>query len=146
MVDILIEGNNDSDFIKDLQNQIARFVVDSRFVSVSPDVIIVDEKSESFIRLRQKYPQTPIIFLCHDNDTDTTNLNITIKKPFSLAQFLDVLQAANHKLDSSVDGYLRFNDFELRPQKKELTDLKNNISYKLTEKEVKIIKYLYKNT
>ena len=58
---------------------------------------------------------------------------------------LDVVRAANHKLDHTTEGYLRFNDFELHPSQKEMIDLQGMRQIKLTEREVGILKYLYKN-
>lgn len=39
---------------------------------------------------------------------------------------------------------MNFNQYELRPSKKEILNLRNGEVIKLTEKEVAIIKYLYK--
>ena len=49
------------------------------------------------------------------------------------------------RFDNTSDGYLYFNNFELRPANKEIINLRNNESTKLTEKEVSILKYLYKS-
>lgn len=144
MVDILIHSSNE-DFKLDLQNQISRFISDSHFVADLPDVIIIDDDSTVFADLRQVYPQIPIVFLGQTTDFNDTNLNIILRKPFRLNQLLDILCAANHNLDYSVDGYLRFNGYELRPRKKEIEDLTSAQIYKLTEKEIDILKYLYKN-
>lgn len=144
MVDILVYSSNDS-FKQDLQNQISRFIADSRFESDIPDVIIVDDNQTFFQNLRQKHPQIPIVYLGQIDNFSDTNLNIILEKPFCLNQLLDILRAANHKLDYSVDGYLRFNNYELRPSQKEIEDLTSAQVYKLTEKEVNILKYLYKN-
>ncbi len=144
MVDILIYSSNEN-FKQDLQNQISRFISDSRFVTDLPDIIIVDDEPAAFRDLRQLYSQIPIVFLGQMTDFNETNLNIMLGKPFRLNQLLDISRAANHKLDYSVDGYLRFNDYELRPRQKEIEDLTSAQVYKLTEKEIKILKYLYKN-
>ena len=58
--------------------------------------------------------------------------------------FLDVLRAANNNLDNSEDGYLTFNGYELRPNLREIVDLPSGKVTKLTEKEIGILKYLYK--
>ena len=47
-------------------------------------------------------------------------------------------------IENSEEGYLRFNQYELRPLVKEILNERNNEITKLTEKEVSIIKYLYK--
>ena len=60
-------------------------------------------------------------------------------------QLLDILRAANNKFDYSGKGNIQFNHYELRPSQKEIVDLDNSITTKLTAKEVDILRYLYKN-
>ncbi|MBQ9034819.1 MAG: response regulator transcription factor [Alphaproteobacteria bacterium] len=143
-MDILVYSENEN-FKLDLQEQIMRYIPQCRFVEGAPDVIVLDEKFAMFEHLRQKFEQIPIIFLTDISDFVATNLNIPVKKPFRLINLLDMITAANNKLDCSTDGYLRFNQYELRPQQKEIEDLVTQQIYKLTEKEVNILKYLYKN-
>lgn len=145
MADILIFGDN-VEFITDLKDQIQRFISDVQFVSDSPDLIVVDENKAKYAELRQKYPNVPILMLGTDLDLKDDALNIRIKKPLRLMAFLDVVRAANHKLDHSTDGYLRFNGYELRPSHKEIADLQTLKTVKLTEREVAILKYLFKNS
>jgi DNA-binding response OmpR family regulator len=144
MAGILVAGQNE-DFVADLQNQLLRFVPQTQFVTDSPDIVIVDEDKDMYVDLRQKYPNVPIIFLKNGDEQKNDALNICLRKPIRLMQILDVVRAANHKLDHSTEGYLCFNGYELRPSHKEIADLQNNIVIKLTEKEIEIIKYLYKN-
>ena len=144
MVDIVLECENKV-FSTDLQKQIEKYVPNAVFNAQFPDVIITDTNNV-FAQMRQKYPSTPIIILTEQSDTLSDKLNIFIKKPFKLMLFLDVLQAANNQLNHSADGYLYFNDFILKPSKKELQDKLLNKTFKLTEKEVDILRYLYKNT
>ena len=143
-MDILVYSENEN-FKQDLQEQIMRYIPQCRFVENAPDVIVIDEKFAMFEHLRQKFEQIPIIFLTDISDFVATNLNIPLKKPLRLMNLLDMITAANNKLDCSVDGYLRFNQYELHPQQKEIEDLATQQRYKLTEKEVNILKYLYKN-
>ena len=107
-------------------------------------MLLVDENLQRCDELRRKYPSIPLIFLSDENK-ENDMLNIYVKKPFSLMYFLDVLRAANNNLDNSVDGYLCFNGYELRPNLREIADIKSGSVVKLTEKEVSILKYLYKN-
>lgn len=143
MAHILLISDN-TDFSEDLKMQVQRFAPDFIFKDKMPDLLVVDENIDVYGDFRKKYPSVPMIFLSADSEIAADNLNINIKKPFSLMNFLDVLRAANNKLDNSVDGYLTFNGYELRPNKREITDLKIGKVIKLTEKEVEIIKYLYK--
>lgn len=143
MAHILFISDNE-DFAEDLKAQILRFAPDFSFVENAPDLLLIDENSECCNELRQKYPTIPLIFLSAENKENDI-LNIYVKKPFSLMSFLDVLRAANNNLDNSADGYLTFNDYELRPNLREIVDIQSGNVIKLTEREIDILKYLYKN-
>lgn len=143
MAHILFVSDNE-DFAADLKAQVLRFAPDFSFVETAPDLLLVDENLQRCDELRRKYPSIPLIFLS-DGNKENDMLNIYVKKPFSLMSFLDVLRAANNNLDNSVDGYLCFNGYELRPNLREIADIKSGSVVKLTEKEVSILKYLYKN-
>ena len=143
MAHVLFVSDNE-DFAADLKAQVLRFAPDLSFVETAPDLLLVDENLQRCDELRQKYPSIPLIFLSDENKENDL-LNIYVKKPFSLMSFLDVLRAANNNLDNSVDGYLCFNGYELRPNLREIADIKSGSVVKLTEKEVSILKYLYKN-
>lgn len=143
MAHILFISDNE-DFAEDLKAQILRFATDFSFVEKAPDLLLIDENSECCNELRQKYPTIPLIFLSAENKENDI-LNIYVKKPFSLMSFLDVLRAANNNLDNSADGYLTFNDYELRPNLREIVDIQSGDVIKLTEREIDILKYLYKN-
>lgn len=143
MAHILFISDNE-DFAEDLKAQILRFAPDFSFVENAPDLLLIDENSECCNELRQKYPTIPLIFLSAENK-ENDMLNIYVNKPFSLMSFLDVLRAANNNLDNSADGYLTFNDYELRPNLREIVDIQSGDVIKLTEREIDILKYLYKN-
>jgi len=143
MINILLCSDN-IDFADDLQKQILRFISGSSFTSEMPDLIIIDDDLPVYTEKREKYPSVPMIFMGNSAGIGQDNLNIVLQKPFSLMKLFDVIKAANHKLDNSAEGFLSFNGYELHPNKREIVDLdKNNIT-KLTEKEVDILKYLYK--
>ena len=145
MTDILLVGNN-QDLLDDLQNQITRFMPQTKFVSQNPDIIIIMQGEASSTSLRQQYLMTPIIYLSASAPVAKDDkLNIWLKTPLKLAILIDVLQAANNKLNHSADGYLRFNGYELRSNLREIEDLADGTCVKLTEKEVAILQYLYKN-
>ena len=143
MAHVLFVSDNE-DFAADLKAQVLRFAPDFSFVETAPDLLLVDENLQRCDELRRKYPSIPLIFLSDENK-ENDMLNIYVKKPFSLMSFLDVLRAANNNLDNSVDGYLCFNGYELRPNMREIADIQSGSVVKLTEKEVSILKYLYKN-
>ena len=143
MVNILLFSDNE-DFKNDLNLQIDRFIDGAKIGDEKPDIIIVDEDKDIYSRKRKEYPSTPILFLASEMQINEDRLNLFVHKPFSLMRLLDIIKAANNKLDSSSDGFLVFNDYELRPSRKEIVCLQNGEVTKLTEKEVNIIKYLYK--
>lgn len=136
--------SDNEDFKNDLTGQINRFLADSVFTEEMPEITVVDENIQKCRQIREANANMPIILLTSSADNADDRLNIIIKKPFKLRQLIDVLQTANNKLDNSVAGYLSFNDYELRPATKEIADLVSGKVIKLTEKEVGIIKYLYK--
>ena len=145
MSNILVFSGN-ADFKEDLERQISRFISESKFVEKSPDIIIIDEDVNVFKQKRHEYPTVPLIFLSQISDIMGDKLNILIKKPFSLMLLLDTIRAANNKLDNSKEGFLVFNNYELRPNAREIKDLLTGEVTKLTEKEVYILKYLYKSS
>ena len=135
----------DDDMKQDLSAQIAEFNEHVDFTENSPDIIIVDENAEKRQKLRELYALVPIIFLSENGtDSDSDRLNIEIKKPFSLMRLLKVIGTANRRLDNSEEGNLNFNGYVLRPSSKEIVDTKSGCTVRLTEKEVDIIKYVYK--
>ena len=144
MINILLISAN-AEFKSDIEAQIARFVSDVKFSADLPDIVIVDEDEEIYDELKQKYKNIPFILLSANKGKNGDKLNIFFAKPFRLIAFLDILRSANNHLDNSAEGCLVFNNYSLSPTKRELTDLLSNMVYKLTEKEVDIIKYLYKN-
>ena len=56
-----------------------------------------------------------------------------------------MLRSCINKFENSSDGYLLFNCYELHPATKEIINVRNNNVVKLTEKEVAVVKYLYKS-
>ncbi len=144
MVKISIISDND-DLKADLNNQFSRFVTDAEIIDDLPDIIIYDGNMASGQNIRAEHASVPIVYLMQDGDDKNDHLNICLKKPLRLMRLLDIVRSANNKLDSSDAGCLTFNNYRLYPNKREIVDLVSQTSVKLTEKEVGIIKYLYKN-
>ncbi len=149
MPNILLISDNEK-FFEDLSNQISYHIPDFMVVTeedtgVIPDMIIVDEDTEKLRELHKKQLQVPTILLLSSGadagDIEASNI---VYKPLILNNFLNLLQAGINIYENSSDGYLNFNQYELRPSKKEILNLRNGEVIKLTEKEVAIIKYLYK--
>lgn len=136
---------NDVTFRQDIESQIMRFINDVVFSGDSPDIAIIDEDESVFFKIRKENPLIPIVLLSSmQANSSQEYLNIIIKKPFVLMKFLDILRAANNRLDNSSEGYLLFNNYELRPKSKSIVDMKSGKIVRLTEKEIDILKYLYK--
>ena len=151
MPNILLLSNNE-DFAADLSEQITLY---AHGFNVLPqddensliDMIILDERAQDLKTLRAHHPNTPIILLQKDGDdsVESSVLNQVIFKPLSLEGLLNQIQAGINLVDNSEAGYLNFNRYELRPLQKEIYNERNSETIKLTEKEVAIIKFLYKN-
>ena len=133
------------DFYDDLAQQISRYVADANIGSDNPDLLITDN-AENYDNIRVQYANIPIILLTDEAKKQSDKLNIVLPKPLKLMHLLDIIRSANNKLSNSSDGYLYFNNYELHPNSKEIIDLTDNSIVKLTEREVDIIKYLYKQT
>ncbi len=150
MPDILFYSTNE-DFKTDLQDQIAHHAKEYGFVEedneVGPDIVIVDEDLQKAVELQQKYANAPLFWLTSTPEAlpDDVNPNHLMVKPFRLTHFLDELHSCLNLFDNSEDGYICFNQYIVRPIKKDIVNQRNNEVIKLTEKEVAIIKYLYKS-
>lgn len=149
MPNILLISDNEK-FFEDLSNQISYHLPDFTVVTqeeagIIPDMIIVDEDTDKLRELHKQQLQVPTILLLSSGadagDAEASNI---VYKPLVLNNFFNLLQAGINIYENSSDGYLNFNQYELRPSKKEILNLRNNEIIKLTEKEVAIIKYLYK--
>ena len=149
MPNILLISDNEK-FFEDLSNQISYHLPDFTVVTqedagIIPDMIIVDEDTDKLRELHKQQLQVPTILLLSSGadagDAEASNI---VYKPLVLNNFFNLLQAGINIYENSSDSYLNFNQYELRPSKKEILNLRNNEIIKLTEKEVAIIKYLYK--
>ena len=107
------------------------------------DLVLLDEQ----ISAAEKYAGHPApVFLLLPGGSEIAVSDVEIiAKPLSLCKLMDRLKSGIHLFENSEDGYLRFNDYELRPQGKEIYNYRNDETTKLTEKEIAILKYLYKS-
>ena len=142
MPNVLLLSDNQS-FAEDLAGQIKlyapEFTVYFDEKEAEPvDVYVLDDKSEKVAGLRQNHLKAPIILLEKaekDNDGNAERE----------AVFLNKLRSCINVFQNSSDAYLAFNNYELHPAAKEILNRRNNELIKLTEKEVAVIKYLYKS-
>lgn len=135
-----------ADLLDQLKHHAPEFSVVDSATSVVPDIIVVDEDLNKLDEFHRQYSQAPIFLFSSQSDTvkNYQNLQHLIVKPFSLDSFLNELRSSLNIFENSTNGYLEFNQYLVRPIKKEILNQRNNEITKLTEKEVAIIKYLYK--
>ena len=138
----LITANND--FREDLLLQMGKYLDNFVCTQEAPDIIVIDDDVAALRQTRTKFPTTPIILLTAENNVAENKLNLVLQKPFSLWKLIDLMHSANNHLDSSKEGTLIFNQYKLQPNARKITDLVTGEETKLTEKEVNILKYLYK--
>lgn len=148
MTNLLIVSKN-QEFSEDLGTQIKLFDENfSVFLSSeeadSIDLILLDDDPQKAEFLQEKYKKAPIVLLVSSDEESFSDAYKIIKKPFVLADLLITLSSCVNLIENTKDGYLNFNHYELRPIKKEILCVRTGKIIKLTEKEVAIIKYLYK--
>ena len=146
MPNILFLSDNDV-FKNDVLNQI-NYHLPEFILSTSEegaDIVVIDEDLKILDTYLKKGIKAPIILLSNNDVNVDTKVHHIINKPFVLSDFLDDLKASISLFEKSAEGSLEFNCYILHPYSKEMVNLKNNEVTKLTEKEVAIIKYLYKN-
>ena len=150
MSKVLLISDNQS-FALDLSDQIQLYAPEFEVVincedSEEFDIYILDNKPLLIQELKEKHIKKPIILLKPNGEyEDSVNEpELTIIKPFYLNDFLNKLKSCINVFENSCVAYLRFNQYELHPSTKEILNLRNQEVVKLTEKEIAIIKYLYK--
>lgn len=143
--------SKEKDFANDLSEQISLYAQDYNIIRAEDettmiDMVILDEDAEDLSNIRKNHPRTPIILLQKSSDEkiENTVLNTIIVKPFYLEELLNCIHAGINLLENSEVGYLKFNKYIVRPIKKDIYNQRNKEVIKLTEKEVAVIKYLYK--
>lgn len=147
MPNILFLSENDV-FKTDLLSQIKHHASEFNILeqeSDSADVVVVDENLKLLDGKLKKDFKAPIILLTADEDYDNEQVHHVVAKPFALSSFLDDIKASINIFENSADGNLEFNNYVLFPSRKEILNQRNHEITKLTEKEVAIIKYLYRN-
>ncbi len=147
MPNILILSENNS-FKSDLIDQIKHDAPEFSILNEDKeavDVVVIDENINMLDEYLKNNFKTPIIFLTKNDEFSGDRVHKTIYKPFFLSVFLDTIKSSINIFENSEDGNLEFNNYILYPSRKEVLNMRNNELTKLTEKEVSIIKYLYKN-
>ncbi len=122
---------------KDLEEKIKTYAKDFEQVTNSPDIVVIEEN----LAEAKKYKGLPIIFISGSQELEDA---INIKKPFLLIDFFKTLFSCQKVYENNASFSLKWSNFELFINKKELLNKKYKSTYKLTEKEVDILKYFYK--
>lgn len=148
MTNVLLLSNNEI-FREDMANQIEHHLTDFKVFADKQndvmDMIIIDEDTELLKQQKNEEIKTPVILLTQKDIFDDIKVSQVIKKPLNLNDFLDVLKSSINIFERSEEGVLEFNEYALYPSLKRIVNKRTNSETKLTEKEVAVIKYLYKN-
>lgn len=150
MPNILFFSENKG-LVDDIKEQVSLYASEYNIYDVYDDeiiydLILLDDVSHILKYIKEDGFKIPIIyFQSSDNKAlPFTATDIVITKPFVLDRFLDLLKSSINIFDNSLDGSFFFGDYELLPLKKEIINQKTKEITKVTEKEVAILKYLYK--
>lgn len=149
MPNVLFVSKNNL-FEEDLRSQLAAHAKDFQLISETdnamPDIIAVDEDIKKLEELHNQNLPAPFFFITSKPEDAKSSLRINhlIVKPFVLDAFLNELQSCLNIYENSENGYLIFNRYIVRPIKKDIFNQRNGELIKLTEKEVAVLKYLYK--
>ena len=147
MPNLLIFSKNEL-FKQDLIFQIQQEIPDFNIITdeTIADIVLVDETLEQKSSLARKYSHAPIFVMLAQGTEAPKEKGLIkyIQKPINLNKLITKLNSAINLAANSKAGKLVFNKYELHPVAKEIINLRNNTTVKLTEKEVSILQYLYK--
>lgn len=134
-------------FKADILDQIKHHAPEFNIVddAASADIVVIDEDVGLLNDMVKKSLKAPVVFLSREEAYDMAGVHHVVNKPLCLSRFIDDIKASINIFENSEDGKFEFNRYILYPIRKEIVNLRNNETTKLTEKEVAIIKYLYKN-
>lgn len=141
-----IPGWFQEDLSEQIRHHAGEFTLLDTADNTAPDIILIDEDTTLAEELHRRSLKAPL-FLLSSQPENAANANGVTKifaKPLKLDSFFNELRAGINLYENSADGYLSFNRYEVRPVKKEILNRRHNEIIKLTEKEVAILKYLYK--
>ncbi len=150
MPNILLISDDES-FAADLAGQISHYASDYIVLppdsQTAPDIVIIDENMQKLADFKDARLRVPVFFLTSVSEESIADIpaDHIIAKPIDLAAFLDELHSCINLFENSANGYISFNRYIVRPIKKDILNQRNREITKLTEKEVAILKHLYKN-
>ena len=124
---------------------------DAHFDAVILDVGLPDGDGRDFCaRLRDQGFRMPIIMLTgSDDEADVVRgldagANDYVAKPFRIAELIARLRAQRRIFENTEDAVFTIGPYIFRPSAKTLTEVPRNRRIRLTEKEVAILKFLYR--
>jgi DNA-binding response OmpR family regulator len=121
-----------------------------------PDLVLLDvglpdlDGREVCRLLRRAGVKVPIIMLTGaDSEADTilgldSGANDYVPKPFRLGVLLARIRAQLRQHEQSEDAVFTIGPYAFKPSAKQLVDEERDVKVRLTEKEVAILKYLYR--
>jgi len=145
MANVLVVAKDElfkNDLISQIRYHVPEFAICGK--DDKPDVVVVDDDMAKAEEWADK--KIPLIFLTEKENGAILQDAQIISKPLGLGMFLDALRAATMLFGKTQSGCLDFGNYILYPGQKEIVDIVTEEVCKLTEKEVDIIKYLYKNS
>lgn len=122
------------------------YTVDDVKQQVVFDIAVLDGKD--FLKdFRINHIKVPALILepADSEEMATGKLDMFAFKPLVLSQLLNQIKSSINLFENSEDGFLHFGEYELHPVDKEILNIRTKITVKLTEREVSILRYLYKS-
>ena len=135
-------------FAEDFSAQLKLFVPETDIVFDDDDdcdVFFIDEDEAKTKKISITYKTKPIVYFTSKSNT-IDYVDVVIQKPFSLIKVLDSIKENTLLPKVRHKECIVFKEYSFYPVKKEISSLLTGKTTKLTEKEVKILKYLYNNT
>ena len=124
------------------------------------DCFLVDTESLAKVdfinKLSDDNQQKPFVFFIGANtNSNVMNNNVLLDenkyirqalyRPFALENLINILKSSLNKYEKGVGSIIKIGEFKLDQGQKQLLDDNNQVIAKLTEKEVDILRHLYKN-
>jgi DNA-binding response OmpR family regulator len=124
---------------------------DARFDAVVLDINLPDGNGWDFcVQLRHRGHNMPVVMLTGESEENdivrglNAGANDYIGKPFRVAELIARLHAQLRVFDNSVDAVFTIGSYTFRPSAKSLANPKKKQRIRLTNKEVELLKFLYR--
>ncbi|HEY0421058.1 MAG TPA: response regulator transcription factor [Acetobacteraceae bacterium] len=147
-----VDGEFAASHARDIREAEARVTDGERYDALILDVNLPDGDGRDFCaRLRRQGIKVPIIMLTGAGEEHDvvrgldSGANDYIAKPFRIAELLARLRAQLRLFENSEDAVFAIGPYAFRPGAKLLEDIAASRRIRLTEKEVAILKFLYRS-